>query len=162
MRQCCDPTFVRCLRSDGSQSAFVWPRSRYDACGRCSVAGRNNTDRSIWELVKSALDKCDHEITLLVESCDTVAGCGAWIAQVADLWRVSQDIEASWQSVMHNLDAQNAMAAVARPGHFNDPGCLTATSASAVAARTADSEGRLAQICSRWAMWASRQLSGSR
>jgi alpha-galactosidase len=97
---------------------------RYDACGRCSVAGRNNTDRAIWELVKGALDKCDHEITLLVESCHTVSGCGAWIAEVADLWRVSQDIEASWQSVMHNLDAQNAMAAVARAGHYNDPDML--------------------------------------
>ena len=41
-----------------------------------------------------------------------------------DLWRVSQDIEASWLSVMNNLDAQNNMAAVATPGHYNDPDIL--------------------------------------
>ena len=63
-------------------------------------------------------------MTLLVESCTTVEGCGAWVSTVADLWRVSQDIEASWLSIMNNLDAQNSMAAVATAGHYNDPDLL--------------------------------------
>ena len=52
------------------------------------------------------------------------AGCGQWIAGVANLWRTTGDVQATWQSVMGNIHAQNNMAAVARPGHFNDPDML--------------------------------------
>lgn len=59
-----------------------------------------------------------------VESCDDPNDCGKWIRNAADLWRVSADIEATWASVVYNLEATNAMASVQRPGKYNDPDML--------------------------------------
>lgn len=50
--------------------------------------------------------------------------CGTWIRNAADLWRVSKDIEATWPSVLYNLEATNVMATVQRPGKYNDPDML--------------------------------------
>ena len=58
-----------------------------------------------------------------VEYCDAGRDCGD-IAALADLWRCSGDIQATWRSVLSNLDAANANAAVAVPGHYNDPDLL--------------------------------------
>ena len=44
----------------------------------------------------------------------------------ADVWRTTNDIQATWGSIMNNLDKNNAMAPVnhAHPGHYNDPDML--------------------------------------
>ena len=59
-----------------------------------------------------------------IEYCKdpSAAGCGAWVAEVANVWRTTGDVQATWGSVMGNLHSQNDMAPVAKTGHYNDPG----------------------------------------
>ncbi|MDD7885383.1 alpha-galactosidase [Flavivirga sp. 57AJ16] len=45
---------------------------------------------------------------------------GAWVTSVADSWRVSDDIGANWNSVVHNFDKNAFLAAYSSPGHYND------------------------------------------
>ena len=68
-----------------------------------------------------------------IEYCrdPTPSGCGAWIGDVANLWRTTGDVQNTWQSVMGNVHSQVGMASVAKPGHFNDPDMLQARSHSA-------------------------------
>ena len=51
-------------------------------------------------------------------------GCGQWIGGLANLWRTTSDIQASWPSVVATVHANDKMAAVAKPGNFNDPDML--------------------------------------
>ena len=39
-------------------------------------------------------------------------------------FRTPACLQATWASVMSNLDANNALAPLAGPGHFNDPDLL--------------------------------------
>ena len=41
------------------------------------------------------------------------------------MWRTNSDLQASFSSIMSNIKANDVMADVARPGHFNDPGLCT-------------------------------------
>ena len=63
---------------------------------------------------------------LAASSCSARAptGCAEWIADVADLWRTTPDVQASWASISANLDGNNANAAAARPGKYCDPDML--------------------------------------
>ncbi|MGM9802998.1 MAG: alpha-galactosidase D [Muribaculaceae bacterium] len=45
---------------------------------------------------------------------------GTWAAEVADSWRISGDISASWQSVKHIISKNLYLSAFARNGHYND------------------------------------------
>lgn len=45
---------------------------------------------------------------------------GAWIADVADSWRVTGDIRASWKSVRHLVSKGLPLSAYASTGHYND------------------------------------------
>jgi alpha-galactosidase len=54
---------------------------------------------------------------LSVESCGD-ASCGAWIGGLANLWRTTGDIQATFASVLSNLDNNNRMASFAGPGHW--------------------------------------------
>ena len=58
-----------------------------------------------------------------VESCNDpqLAGCGSWVASLANLWRTGGDIQATWPSMLENIHANDKMAAIARPGKWNDP-----------------------------------------
>ena len=53
-----------------------------------------------------------------------VAGCGAWIGGLANLWRTSSDLQPHWDSVMSSAGANDVMASVQRVGHYNDPDML--------------------------------------
>lgn len=44
----------------------------------------------------------------------------AWVAEVGDLWRSSNDIRHVWESILSNAHLTNKWAPNARPGHFND------------------------------------------
>ena len=49
-----------------------------------------------------------------------VSGGGPGLPRdVANLWRMTGDVQNTWSSVMGNIHSQNDMAAVAQPGHFN-------------------------------------------
>lgn len=47
-----------------------------------------------------------------------------WAAGVGQLWRTTSDIRDRWESVVWILNANAAHAAVAGPGHWNDPDML--------------------------------------
>jgi alpha-galactosidase len=51
---------------------------------------------------------------------------GFWVigSDVAHMWRTTSDIHDSWDSVMKIMDANNAYADFAGPGHWNDPDML--------------------------------------
>eukprot|EP00656_Telonema_subtile_P039805 TRINITY_DN44889_c0_g2_i1.p1 TRINITY_DN44889_c0_g2~~TRINITY_DN44889_c0_g2_i1.p1 ORF type:complete len:327 (+),score=91.75 TRINITY_DN44889_c0_g2_i1:704-1684(+) len=97
---------------------------KIDACGGSKWPASNTS----WIKFKQGFSKCfDHTGRYTVQSvehCSDPAGCGQWIAGVANLWRTTGDVQATWASVMSNIHAQNDMAGVARPGAFNDPDML--------------------------------------
>jgi alpha-galactosidase len=47
-----------------------------------------------------------------------------WAPAVGNLWRTTDDISDSWGSMLGNLDQSAQHAAVAGPGHWNDPDML--------------------------------------
>jgi alpha-galactosidase len=47
-----------------------------------------------------------------------------WMRDTTQLWRTSGDIEATWASIVSQIDATVPLAAYARPGAFNDPDML--------------------------------------
>lgn len=94
-----------------------------DACN-----GREwDVDNVTWVDFRAGIERCTARggapIILSVESCSD-ASCGAWIGGLANLWRTTADIQATWHSIMGNLDGNNDMAEFAGPGHFNDPDML--------------------------------------
>jgi alpha-galactosidase len=98
---------------------------KVDACGGSNWPQGNTS----WIKFRNALDACAERtgrppIVLSVEYCRTVGGCGEWITTTANLWRTTDDIQATWSSVMSNIHTQEPMYTIARPGHFNDPDIL--------------------------------------
>ena len=79
--------------------------------------------RPSWTKFAEGFAKCYNEtgryIVQGVSSCDTVTGCGEWVAKVANLWRTGGDIQANWASMLSSIHGANALARLARPGHFN-------------------------------------------
>ena len=111
-----------------------------DACG-----GRGwPEDNKTWIDFRAGITRCTQgggrPIVLSVESCNDPrpGGCGEWIGSLANMWRTTGDIQATFRSVMGNLDGNNDMAQFAGPGHFNDPDMLQIGNAglSPVEART--------------------------
>ena len=49
---------------------------------------------------------------------------GVWAPDVADSWRTSGDINASWSSILSCLDTVKSLKQYAGPGHVNDPDML--------------------------------------
>jgi alpha-galactosidase len=47
-----------------------------------------------------------------------------WAPKIGQLWRTTDDIEDRWGSMLSNLDQSAQHAAVAGPGHWNDPDML--------------------------------------
>ena len=45
---------------------------------------------------------------------------GTWVADIADSWRVTGDIRASWKSVRHLFSKGMPLSAYASKGHYND------------------------------------------
>lgn len=92
-----------------------------DNCG-----GSNwDTLNTSWIKFTKGFDECynrtGRHTVRSVETCESVTGCGEWIADSANLWRTTGDIQATWSSVISTIHANDKMAAIARPGHFNDP-----------------------------------------
>jgi alpha-galactosidase len=106
-----------------SYCAFGMDYLKIDDCGGTRYAQLNTS----WVKFRQGLSSCSAsggpDITMSVEYCDAGMDCG-WVAELADLWRCSGDVQANWASILHNLDAANANVAVQRPGHYNDPDLL--------------------------------------
>lgn len=45
---------------------------------------------------------------------------GTWVTSLADSWRISQDINASWSSVKNIISQNLYLSAYCSPGHYND------------------------------------------
>ena len=93
-----------------------------DACG-----GRGwPQDNITWIDFRAGITRCTsgggRPIVLSVESCNDPrpGGCSGWIGSLANLWRTTGDIQATFSSVLSNLDENNGMAAFGGPGHWND------------------------------------------
>ena len=100
-----------------------------DNCGGTNWPAENTS----WIKFQQGFDECyaktKRYIVKSIEYCRDPAGtggCGDWIADVANLWRTTGDVQNTWQSVMGNVHSQVGMASVAKPGHFNDPDMLQA------------------------------------
>ena len=97
-----------------------------DNCGGTQWPAENTS----WINFQQGFDRCYAEtgryIVKSIEYCRAPAGCGEWIAECANLWRTTGDVQNTWASIMGNIHSQDNMAAVARPGHFNDPDMLQA------------------------------------
>ena len=97
-----------------------------DNCG-----GQNwPADNTSWIKFGQGFDECFKKTgrytVRSIEYCRQpgASQCGGWIAGVANLWRTTGDVQATWESIMSNLHSQNNMAPVARTGHYNDPDML--------------------------------------
>jgi len=95
-----------------------------DNCGGTNWRTTNTSWIKFTEAFEECYKKTGRYIVRSVEYCREVAGCGEWIAGLANLWRTTHDIQATWPSVMSTIHSNNDMAPVARPGHFNDPDML--------------------------------------
>lgn len=96
----------------------------YLKCDGCNGAQWPALNTS-WINFRQGFNACEAEtgrdIVLSVETCTTgnEQGCQTWIAALANLWRTTGDIQATWGSVMANLDGNDGMAPLAGPGHWN-------------------------------------------
>ena len=52
------------------------------------------------------------------------AGVRDWGGEHGNLWRTSSDIEATWESMLHNFDTATRRELYAGPGRWNDPDML--------------------------------------
>lgn len=91
-----------------------------DNCGGSNWKTLNTSWIKFTEGFEKCYNKTGRYIVRSVEYCRSVTGCGEWIANSANLWRTTGDIQATWSSVISTIHANNKMAPVARPGHFND------------------------------------------
>lgn len=88
--------------------------------------------RDLYPVMKDALDSSGRSIVYSVASKGTRGAAktfrdkyvGVWAPQISDMWRVSGDITNDWKGVTNNIEEQNDWAAVASPGHYNDPDML--------------------------------------
>jgi hypothetical protein len=53
---------------------------------------------------------------------------GKDMGEHANMWRISQDIGASWHSILNNVDFDEMWAEFAAPGAINDPGARASVS----------------------------------
>ena len=98
------------------------PSVKTDACG-----GRGwNQDNVTWIDFRAGITRCSADggrpMVLSVESCNDPrpGGCSEWIGALANLWRTTGDIQATFESMMGNLDGNNNMANFSGPGRWND------------------------------------------
>lgn len=70
-----------------------------------------------WILMREAMAKCAAPPRLSVEYCRDPTGL--WCASLTDLWRTTGDVQSNFESVLSNLDQNDVMAPVSRPGHVS-------------------------------------------
>jgi alpha-galactosidase len=80
--------------------------------------------------------------------------CGLDLASIANMWRVSADIKATWNDVIRIVDIEAPLSAYAGPGHWNDPDMLEVGNGSLT-----ETENRA--HFSLWAMFAAPLIAGN-
>eukprot|EP01063_Lacrimia_lanifica_P033445 TRINITY_DN5940_c0_g2_i1.p1 TRINITY_DN5940_c0_g2~~TRINITY_DN5940_c0_g2_i1.p1 ORF type:complete len:937 (+),score=234.67 TRINITY_DN5940_c0_g2_i1:46-2856(+) len=93
----------------------------------CRGAGYG-TQNASWLLFQKGFQECaartGRAALTSVSSCGDPDGCGRWVAGAADNWRVANDIQADWGSVVNNALAAAKMKPAAAPGKYNDADML--------------------------------------
>eukprot|EP00055_Hartaetosiga_balthica_P012985 m.64883 g.64883 ORF g.64883 m.64883 type:complete len:906 (-) comp8128_c0_seq1:94-2811(-) len=109
---------------DASTYCYDWGLDyvKIDVC-----QGAQN-DRKSWTKFHDTFAQCFNNtknyVVMSVESCEDPNDCGKWVASLANLWRTHSDIQATFSSILSNAKANNIMANVSSPGHFNDADML--------------------------------------
>jgi hypothetical protein len=93
-----------------------------DDCAGASHPQMNTTWIAFVEGFKTCVAGGGRPTILSVEYCNpsNLQGCQSWIANLAQMWRTTGDIQATWASVLSNLDQNNEMSFLGGPGHWND------------------------------------------
>jgi hypothetical protein len=72
-----------------------------------SVKPGGASQNTSWLNFQKGFDACyaktGRYIMKSIEYCKDPAGCGEWIADVANLWRTTGDVQNTWASVMGNI-----------------------------------------------------------
>jgi alpha-galactosidase len=126
---------------------------KYDWCS----ASDEYADRQIpkaYQKMADALRATGRPIAFSV--CEYgVANVTGWAPELgANLWRTSNDIKDSWQSVLGNVEMQAVYGSFAGPGHWNDPDMLEVGNGS-----MSDDEYRTHM--SLWALSAAPLIAGN-
>ena len=97
------------LKYDWCSALHVWPRTQLRPVYQRMGAALRDTGRPI------VFSLCEY-------GWGDVQSWGALVG--GNLWRTTGDIEDNWGSMLHNILEQEAFAAHAGPGHWNDPDML--------------------------------------
>eukprot|EP00490_Sorites_sp_Unknown_P028403 CAMPEP_0114657466 /NCGR_PEP_ID=MMETSP0191-20121206/13979_1 /TAXON_ID=126664 /ORGANISM="Sorites sp." /LENGTH=133 /DNA_ID=CAMNT_0001876923 /DNA_START=296 /DNA_END=694 /DNA_ORIENTATION=+ len=103
---------------------------KVDVCG-----GDSYPQEESWEYFANGVTNCtakyNHTMALALSSCGTVSGCGQYVTKLGNIWRVSGDVQATFQSVLSNADASEKLGALYGPtgglsngGRYNDADML--------------------------------------
>ena len=87
-----------------------------DNCGGTNWKDVNTS----WIKFRQGFNECTQrtgrDMMLSVEYCHNGEECMDWVADVANLWRTTSDVQATWPSVMANIHAQESMYSIAGHG----------------------------------------------
>jgi len=84
----------------------------------CGGQQQNLNDETRYTAIKKAIDNTG-KTDIIFNVCRWQFP-GTWIIKIADSWRMSQDINASWYSITNIIDKNTYLAPYASPGHYND------------------------------------------
>ena len=87
---------------------------KIDYCGG-DVLGLNEKER--YTSIRNSIDKVKKDVS--VNICRW-AYPGTWVSSLARSWRISGDINPSWESVKYIIDKNLYLSAFAGNGHYND------------------------------------------
>jgi alpha-galactosidase len=121
----------------GPQSAFATMRDALRATGRPILYSINPYDGN------TCVPTGAHTST-----------CGLDLAGIANMWRISADIKATWNDIIRIVDIEASLSAYAGPGHWNDPDMLEVGNGSLT-----ETENRA--HFSLWAMLAAPLIAGN-
>ena len=74
-----------------------------DDCGGATWNVGNTSWKLFTEGFQECYEKTGRYIVRSVEYCKDPNSCGKWIADSANLWRTTSDVQATWSSVMSNI-----------------------------------------------------------
>jgi alpha-galactosidase len=97
---------------------------KYDWCSAATIYNYDDGLQTAYSKMGSALQATGRPIVYSVSAYGT-ANADKWGAEVGgNLWRTTQDISDTWDSMIGNIEEQVSTAPYAGPGHWNDPDML--------------------------------------
>lgn len=125
---------------------------KYDWC-KADSGDTGLHERAAFERMAQALERTGRPIVYGISEYGRTRPW-EWAPSVAQLWRTTDDITPSWDSVLGIVDRQHGLAAYAGPGAWNDPDMLEVGNAG-----LSDIESRTHLML--WAMLAAPLMAGN-